>query len=96
MIRRIAQVLDVETAERIRSGRCRLLSCSSGCGPTGCELSWEDLDGNTFFAQVWLDTAARNAVVQVFDEALCEEEARDSEISGYEEDPDIASLIPVP
>jgi hypothetical protein len=70
---RIAQALDVETAARIRSGRCRLLNCSSGCGPTGCELSWEDLEGNTFFAQVWLDPAARNAVVQVFDEALCEE-----------------------
>jgi hypothetical protein len=72
VIRRIAQVLDVETANRIRSGRCRLLSCSSGCGPTGCELSWEDLDGNTFFAQVWLDPTARNAVVHVFDEALKE------------------------
>ena len=70
---RIAQALDVETAARIRSGRCRLLNCSSGCGPTGCELSWEDLEGNTFFAQVWLDTAVRNAVVQAFDEALCEE-----------------------
>jgi hypothetical protein len=63
----------VETAEQIKSGRCRLLTCSSGCGPTGCELSWEDTAGNTFFAQVWLDTAARNAVVRVFDEALCEE-----------------------
>jgi hypothetical protein len=73
VIKRIASALDVDTAERIRSGRCRLLNCSSGCGPTGCELSWEDLEGNTFFAQVWLDTAARNAVVQVFDEALCEE-----------------------
>ncbi len=71
-IRRIAKTLDVETAERIRSGRCRLLSCTSGCGPTGCELSWEDFDGNTFFAQVWIDTAGRNAVVQVFDEELCE------------------------
>ena len=72
VIRRIAQVLDVETSDRIRSGRCRLLTCASGCGPTGCEISWEDLEGNTFFAQVWLDTAARNAVVQAFDEALCE------------------------
>ncbi|MCC6125817.1 MAG: hypothetical protein IT426_12695 [Pirellulales bacterium] len=69
VIRDIAKVLDVETAERIRSGRCRLLNCASGCGPTGCELSWEDLDGNTFFARVWLDPAARNAVAQVFDEA---------------------------
>jgi hypothetical protein len=69
VIRDIAKILDVETPEKIRSGRCRLLSCASGCGPTGCELSWEDLEGNTFFAQVWLDTAARNAVVHAFDEA---------------------------
>ena len=72
VIRRIAQVLDVETSDRIRSGRCRLLTCAAGCGPTGCEISWEDLEGVTFFAQVWIDTAARNAVVQAFDEALCE------------------------
>jgi hypothetical protein len=72
VVRRIARLIEVETAERIRSGRCRLLNCSSGCGPTGCELSWEDNAGNTFFAQVWLDTAARNGVVQVFDEALSE------------------------
>jgi hypothetical protein len=72
VVKRIAGVLDVETPARIRSGRCRLLTCSSGCGPTGCELSWEDLDGNTFFAQLWLDPVARNAVVQVFDEVLCE------------------------
>jgi hypothetical protein len=72
-IQRIAQVLDVDTTDRIRSGRCRLLNCSSGCSTTGCELSWEDLDGTLFFAQVWIDTAARNAVVQVFDEELCEE-----------------------
>jgi hypothetical protein len=76
---RIARTLDVETGDRIRSGRCRLLSCQSGCSPTGCELSWEDLDGNTFFAQIWLDTAARNAVVQVFDEALSQEETKNVE-----------------
>jgi hypothetical protein len=76
-VRRIAQVLDVETAESIKSGRCRLLSCASGCGPTGCELSWEDLEGNTFFAQVWLDPASRNEVVRVFDEALCEEAGKE-------------------
>jgi hypothetical protein len=72
VIKRIGKVLDVETAERIRSGRCRLLGCSSGCGPTGCELSWEDVDGNTFFAQIWVDPARRNAVAHVFDEALSE------------------------
>jgi hypothetical protein len=76
-IQRIAQALDVETADRIRSGRCRLLGCTSGCGPTGCELSWEDLEGNTFFAQIWLDTDSRNAVVRIFDEALREEGTRD-------------------
>lgn len=72
VVPRIAKAIEVEVAEKIKSGRCRLLNCSSGCGPTGCVLSWEDLDGNTFFAQVWLDTSARNAVVRIFDEELCE------------------------
>jgi hypothetical protein len=72
VIRRIAAVLDVETSERIRSGRCRLATCASGCGPTACELTWEDLDGETFFVHVWLDPAGRSAVARIFDEALCE------------------------
>jgi hypothetical protein len=72
VIRRIAKVLDVETSERIRSGRCRLATCASGCGPTACELTWEDLDGETFFVHAWLDPAGRSEVVRIFDEALCE------------------------
>jgi hypothetical protein len=78
-IKRIAGTLDVDISERVKSGRCRLLACSSGCGPTGCELIWEDLDGNTFYAQLWLDLATRNEVVKIFDETLCDKGVRGEE-----------------
>jgi hypothetical protein len=71
-IKRIAETLDVDITDRIKSGRCRLLACSSGCGPTSCELIWEDLNGNTFYAQLWLGPTTRNEVVKIFDETLCE------------------------
>jgi hypothetical protein len=77
-IREIGRIVGVEPVEHIKSsrksGRCRLICCHSGCGPTGCELYWEDTAGETFFAQVWLDTAQRDLVMQVLDQiVICEE-----------------------
>jgi hypothetical protein len=67
-VEQIARIVTVESAENIKSGRCRLICCQRGCGPTGCELSWEDAAGDTFFARVWLDARARNQVMQVLDQ----------------------------
>jgi hypothetical protein len=67
-IKQLSQILDVDFQGNIKSGRCRLICCHSGCGPTGCELYWEDTSGDTFFARVWLDAAERNLVMQVLDE----------------------------
>jgi hypothetical protein len=78
----LAAVLNLEIAERLRSSRCRLLACLGGCGPTGCELAWEDFKGQTFFARVWLHPAQRNGVMAILDQYAMEEtttESRDAE-----------------
>ncbi len=69
-IKQIGRIAGVEPVERLKSGRCRLICCHSGCGPTGCELYWEDTGGDTFFARVWLDAAQRNLVMQALDQAV--------------------------
>ena len=43
--RRLAELFDVEQIDAFRSPRFRLSSCQGGCGPTRCELSWEEPDG---------------------------------------------------
>ena len=73
-IKQIGRIAGVEPVEHIKSGRCRLICCHSGCGPTGCELSWEDTTGDTFFARVWLDSAQRNLVMQVLDQIMIHDE----------------------
>ena len=73
-IKYIGNILGVEPVEHLKSGRCRLICCHSGCGPTGCELYWEDKSGDTFFARVWLGAAQRNSVMQVLDEVSRPEE----------------------
>lgn len=73
-IKQIAQIVAVEQVENTKSGRCRLISCHSGCGPTGCELSWENIAGDTFFAQIWLVPAQRNLVMQALDQVTSQEE----------------------
>jgi hypothetical protein len=73
-IKQIGQIVGVEPVEHLKFGRCRLICCHSGCGPTGCELYWEDTTGDTFFARVWLDAANRNMVMQALDQAVQAEE----------------------
>jgi len=73
-INQISRIVGVEPVEHIKSGRCRLICCHSGCGPTGCELYWEDTTGDTFFARVWLDAAQRNLMMQVLDQVVNNEE----------------------
>ena len=73
-IKQIGRIAGVDPVEHLKSGRCRLICCHSGCGPTGCELYWEDTTGDTFFARVWLDSTQRNLVMQVLDQVMTDEE----------------------
>ncbi len=72
--KQIGRIAGVEAVEHLKSGRCRLICCHSGCGPTGCELYWEDTAGDTYFARVWLDADRRNQVMQALDQAVQAEE----------------------
>ncbi len=65
--RRLAELLRVEEVGNPRSFRYRLSACHGGCGPTRCELSWEDAGGALNLVQLWLDAAGRNQVVAILD-----------------------------
>ena len=77
-IEQIGRVAGVDQLERIKSGHCRLICCHSGCGPTGCELYWEDPAGETYFARAWLDAAQRNLVMQTLDQAVIRADSQDA------------------
>ena len=64
---RLAELLGVDEIGRFRSPRHRLSACQGGCGPTRCELSWEEPDGTVDLVQVWLDAAGRNQVAAILD-----------------------------
>jgi hypothetical protein len=65
--RRLADLLGVDGFDHARSPRFRLSTCQGGCGPTRCELSWEEPDGGVSLACVWLDAASRNQVAAILD-----------------------------
>ncbi len=64
-----ADLCGVESPAHVKTGRCRLINCLGGCAPTGCELHWEDADGNTFFARTWLNRSMRNQISEIMDAA---------------------------
>jgi hypothetical protein len=74
--KQIGQIAGVEEVENVKSGRCRLICCHCGRGPTGCELNWEDASGDTYFARVWLDADRRNQVMQALDQVAEAEDDR--------------------
>ena len=65
--RRLAELLGVEEIEGLRSPRYRLSTCQSGCGPTRCELSWEEAGGAVDLVRLWLDAGQRNQVTAILD-----------------------------
>jgi len=70
--RRLAKAAGAEAPPRLdeaRSARYRLLSCRSGCGPTGFELVWEDRRRNASSLRGWLDPETRDRVTQALEEA---------------------------
>jgi len=71
--RRLAQTCGVDEIANLRSPRYRLSCCHTGCGPTYCELSWEEPNGSVDLVRVWLDAEQRNQVAAILDE-LAEED----------------------
>jgi hypothetical protein len=69
--RRLAEMAGTKGPPRpdeIVAARYRLLSCRSGCGPTGFELVWEDRRQNVSRVRGWLEQDTRDRVVAVLDE----------------------------
>ena len=64
----IGELAGVDEIDHLRSPRYRLSACQGGCGPTRCELSWEETDGSIALARAWLDPEVRNRVVAILDE----------------------------
>ena len=66
--RRLAETCGVDEIAGLHSPRYRLSCCQGGCGPTRCELSWEEPDGAVDLVRVWLDAEQRNQVAAILDE----------------------------
>lgn len=64
---RLAELVGVDEVDHPKSPRYRLSACEGGCGPTRCELSWEEPDGAILLVRVWLDPARRNQVATILD-----------------------------
>ncbi len=65
---RLAELMGIEEIGQAHSPRYRLSACQGGCGPTRCELSWdEDAEGTVALACVWLDPAGRSQITAVLD-----------------------------
>lgn len=63
----LAQLANSTVGQQIKSARYRLSNCSSGCGMTRLELSWEELDGRTFLNVMWLDGDQRDLAGRTLD-----------------------------
>jgi len=63
---RLAALLGVEIPDQPAAARYRILTCESGCGPTGIELSWRVSRYERRTELVWLDQLQRLAVLQFF------------------------------
>jgi hypothetical protein len=73
----LAEICRVDEIRDFRSPRYRLSCCQGGCGPTRCELSWEEeSSGAVDLVRVWLDDEQRNRVAAVLD-GLADEKEND-------------------
>ena len=75
---RLAGLFGVEDIPPMRSPRYRLSACQSGCGPTRCELSWEESHGAVDLVRVWLNAQQRNQVTAILDELSETDNATDN------------------
>lgn len=70
---RLATLVGVDEIDHPRTPRYRLSACQGGCGPTRCELSWEETNGTVSLARAWLDPASRNQFTEILDTPIVEE-----------------------
>jgi hypothetical protein len=78
--RRLAETCGVDEIAGAGSPRYRLSCCHAGCGPTYCELSWEEPNGTVDLVRVWLDGEKRNQIATILDELTEESRNPKSEI----------------
>lgn len=68
VLRRLAAELGIEWTHVPPAARYRVLTCESGCGPMGLELSWRSPRRERERELAWLDESQRLAVLRVLDE----------------------------
>jgi hypothetical protein len=73
----LAEICHVDEIRDPHSPRYRLSCCQGGCGPTRCELSWEESSGAVDLVRVWLDAEQRNRVAAVLDGLADDQKMRD-------------------
>jgi len=61
---RLAALLGVAISDQPAAARYRVLTCESGCGPTGIELSWRVSRYERCTELVWLDQQQRLALLE--------------------------------
>jgi hypothetical protein len=66
----LAEAAGLESSPTAKRIRYRFVTCQSGCGPIGFELSWKERRRGITSVQAWLDTAKRDQVNGVLDEIL--------------------------
>jgi len=66
----LARRFGVEFPERTRFIRFRLLSCGTGCGPTGFEISWREPRFGTSSVWHWLDGPRRADALAALEEIV--------------------------
>lgn len=67
--RQLAEAAHATLGPQVKSARYRLSNCSSGCGMTRLELSWEEADGRTLLNVLWLDGGQREMAGRALDAA---------------------------
>ncbi len=77
--RRLAETCGVDEIAGLRSPRYRLSCCHAGCGPTYCELSWEEPNGAVDLVRLWLDAEKRNQVTAILDQLAEDDRIEDEE-----------------
>ena len=69
---RLADVAGMTCPATVKRVRYRFITCQSGCGPTGFELSWKERRHGITVQQVWLDGSQRDRLYGVLDQILAD------------------------
>lgn len=69
---RLAEAAGLASPATTKRVRYRFVTCQSGCGPTGFELSWKERRRGIVVVQAWLDSEQRDRVNGALDEVLAE------------------------